>query len=156
MFLGQDFDGGRESREAALQDLQPISAVVSPGCGGKKRILIADDNAAMRRQIRKILEFDGSMVVCTEASDGVEAVRKTRDCSPDLAVLDLLMPNLNGLEAAREMKKFIPALPILLFTLHNSPQLEQEGRRAGIDAIVGKMQGCAQLAKKIHSLLDEH
>lgn len=118
-----------------------------------KRILIADDSAVMRRQVRLILEEDGSMEVCAEACDGLEAVQKTQECHPDMAVLDLVMPKLNGLEATRAIKKLMPRLPILLFTLHDSPALEQEGRRAGVDMILPKTQGSALLSRAVHSLL---
>ena len=118
-----------------------------------KRILIADDSALMRRQVRLILEIDGTVEVCAEASDGLEAVEKVRDCHPDLAVLDLAMPKMNGLEATREIKRVMPKLPVLLFTLHASPALERESRQAGVDAVLAKEKGSLLLSKVIHSLL---
>jgi two-component system invasion response regulator UvrY len=118
-----------------------------------KRILVADDSLLMLRQIRMILELDTGVEVCAEATDGLEAVRKARECRPDLAVLDLLMPGMNGLEATREIKKPMPTLPILLFTLDDSPQLEWESKQAGADAVLPKAEGSRQLARLIHSLL---
>lgn len=119
-----------------------------------KRILIADDSSVMRRQVRLILELDDSIEVCAEACDGIEAVQKTRECHPDLALLDLVMPRMNGLDAAREIKKLAPGLPVLLFTLHDSPALEEESRLAGVDAVVAKTAGGNELSKTIHLLLD--
>ena len=118
-----------------------------------KRILVADDSLLMRKQIRAILESDTDIEICAEAADGVEAVRKTRECRPDLAVLDLLMPGMNGLEATREMKKLMPTLPVLLFTIDDSPQLEWESKQAGADAVLPKAAGNRQLSRLIHSLL---
>jgi DNA-binding NarL/FixJ family response regulator len=118
-----------------------------------KRILIADDSSVMRHQVRLIVEMDESYEVCAEACDGVEAVQKTRECRPDLAVLDLAMPKMNGLQVTREIKKLAPRLPVLLFTLHDSPALEKEGRLAGVDAVVAKAAGSNELSKAIHSLL---
>jgi DNA-binding NarL/FixJ family response regulator len=118
-----------------------------------KRILIADDSAVIRRQIRLIVEYDHTIEVCAEASDGIEAIEKTKECHPDLAVLDLMMPGMNGLDAAREIKKVAPKLPVLLFTLHDSKALEEESKRAGIDAVVAKTAGGRELSSAIHSLL---
>jgi DNA-binding NarL/FixJ family response regulator len=118
-----------------------------------KRILIADDSTVIRRQIRMIVEFDRNIEVCAEACDGVEAVEKARECRPDLAVLDLVMPRMNGLEAAREIKKVAPTLPVLLFTLHASRALESESKRAGVDAVVAKTAAGSELSKTIQSLL---
>ncbi len=70
-----------------------------------KRILVADDSLLMRRQIRTILELDGDIEICAEAANGIEAVQKVQECHPDLALLDFLMPGMNGLEATREIKK---------------------------------------------------
>jgi len=118
-----------------------------------KRILIADDSPLMLRQVRTLLELDRSVEVCAEAVDGVEAVEKVRECRPDLVILDLVMPKMNGLEATREIRKLTPTLPVLLFTLHSSPVLERESRRAGVDAVLSKAEGIAQLSMVIHSLL---
>jgi two-component system chemotaxis response regulator CheB len=66
------------------------------------RVLVADDSARIRRQIRRILELDASIDVGAEATDGVEAVQKARECSPDLAVLDFLMAGMSGLEQRKK------------------------------------------------------
>jgi DNA-binding NarL/FixJ family response regulator len=118
-----------------------------------KRILIADDNIVMRRQVRLIVEMDAAMKVCAEACDGLEAVQKAHECHPDLAVLDFAMPRMNGLDAAREIKKLAPSLPVLLFTLHDSPALAKESKLAGVDVVVAKAAGGDELSKAIHLLL---
>ncbi len=121
-----------------------------------KRILIADDSAFMRKQIRTILELESDIEVCAEAANGLEAVRKAQECFPDLAVIDFLMPVMNGLEATREIKRIAPSLPVVLFTLNSSEQLERESEQAGADAILVKAEGAAHLPGVIHSLLQRN
>ncbi|MGA9527395.1 MAG: response regulator transcription factor [Terriglobales bacterium] len=118
-----------------------------------KRILIADDSKLIRRQVRTIIESDKSVEVCAEAIDGADAVRKACECFPDLAILDVAMPNMNGLEATRKIKSLMPTLPVLLFTLHDSPELKWESRKAGADAVLAKSDGSTHLTRVIHSLL---
>lgn len=119
-----------------------------------KRILIVDDNAIMRQQIRRILEAQTEIEVCGEARDGSEALRKVKECHPDLVVLDFMMPGMNGLQTTREIKRTTPKLPVLLFTLHSSPEIEQEGERAGADAVLPKIEGSTQLPRVVSQLLD--
>jgi DNA-binding NarL/FixJ family response regulator len=83
-------------------------------------------------------------------------VRKTKECHPDLAVVDLHMPVMNGLEATQQIKKMMPEMPVLLFTLYDSNQIRIEGERAGADAVLLKAQGSAQLSRTIDSLLSRH
>src|SRR5712692_9017341 len=111
-----------------------------------KRILVADDSAVMRRQIRTILELDRDVEVCAEAVNGLEAVQKAQECFPDLVVIDVLMPGMNGLEATQKIKQLVPPLPVLLFTLDSSAQLERESKQAGADAILVKAEGAARLS----------
>ena len=78
----------------------------APDCDAMpKRILVADDSEVIRRQVRTILEPDPAVEICAEAANGLEAVQEVQRCRPDLAVLDFLMPEMNGLEATREIKK---------------------------------------------------
>lgn len=119
-----------------------------------KQILIVDDNALIRHQIRKLLESQTEFEICAEAIDGAEAVCKVSECHPDLIVLDFLMPGMNGLETARIIRKLAPRLPILLFTLDQSAEIEREGHRAGADAVLPKAEGGTQLSAAVHRLLD--
>jgi DNA-binding NarL/FixJ family response regulator len=118
-----------------------------------KRILVADDSLLMRRQIRTVLELDGDIEICAEVASGIEALQKVQECRPDLAVLDFLMPGMNGLKTTREIKKLMPTLPVLLFMLDDSPQLEWESKHSGADAVLRKAEGSRQLSQIIHSLL---
>ncbi|HEX2060436.1 MAG TPA: MEDS domain-containing protein [Thermoanaerobaculia bacterium] len=100
------------------------------------RILIADDHDAVRRGLRAVLQPQWD--VCAEASDGREAVAHARTTRPDVALLDLKMPRLNGLDAAREILREYPATRVLLLTTQPSEELSDEAHRAGVDAVILK------------------
>ena len=104
------------------------------------RILIVDDHAAVRRGLRRLLEESPEWQVVGEAIDGREAVEKTRDLNPDLIVMDFLMPNMNGLEASREITKLPHHPPILMLTMYMSRQLVEEARRAGVRGAIHKSE----------------
>jgi DNA-binding NarL/FixJ family response regulator len=108
---------------ASLDARQKISPV---------RILVVDDSPLMRSCLRKMLEQQGSWQVCCEASNGREAIDKVQQTSPDLVILDFQMPEMNGLDAAKEITRRSPEVPILMVTLHMSSQLADQARRAGI------------------------
>jgi len=118
-----------------------------------RRILIADDSDLMRRQLRMILDLDSDVEICTEATNGVEAVQKVQECCPDLAVMDFQMPEMNGLEATRMIKRMMPAMPVLIFALENSAQLQNDSKDAGAEGVLAKEEGGARLSQVIHSLL---
>jgi len=117
-----------------------------------RRILIADDHAAVRRGIRALLEWHGEWTVCGEASDGNEAIEQARRFRPDVVLLDMTMPNLNGLQAVREIKRVAPAAQVLMLTMHASDQLAQEVRRAGAAGVIFKSQADESLIAAIESL----
>src|SRR5580700_7749364 len=102
----------------------------------RKRVLIADAHEIVRKMVCSMFLADGFEV--SYAENGAEAVRKALDIQPDLVVLDLAMPVMNGLEAARKLKILRPSLPLLMFTSYVGPMVEQEARVAGITAVVSK------------------
>jgi len=104
------------------------------------RILIADDNPVIRRSLRALLENAGRWEI-TEAQNGQDAVAKAGEVRPDLIVLDLVMPVMDGLAAAREIARILPGTPILMNTLHWSPQVELEAQKAGVRKVVPKSEG---------------
>ena len=108
------------------------------GFSVKARILIVDDSPLVRQRLRDLLEHHPDWCVCGEAANGEEAVTKVRECTPDLIVLDFMMPVMNGLQAARAIGKTVPGVPILMFSMHISRQLVEEAQNAGVRGAVLK------------------
>jgi DNA-binding NarL/FixJ family response regulator len=104
--------------------------------------------------LRKFLEDHTEYEVCGEASDGVDALEKAQQLQPDLVVLDLSMPRMDGLEAARELKKRMPQVPLILFTMHAAITSGNAATAAGFDAIISKTEGLQSLIEKVHALLE--
>lgn len=101
------------------------------------RILIVDDNPAVRAGIRSQLKAEG-MEICGEAIDGLDALRMAVELKPDLIVLDLSMPRMNGIEAARELKRICPSVPVILHTLYADVVRAKGILPEGVSAVVGK------------------
>ena len=118
-----------------------------------KTILIADDGIEMRKLTRKLIETISASLVCIEAADGLEAVKKTRELAPDLVILDLSMPRLNGLDAARALRSAGCRVPIILFTLHSDSISLLQASAAGVDAIVAKVGDLEGLVSQVERLL---
>jgi len=119
------------------------------------RILIADDDLAIRRLLRRIVEEHSDWQVCGEAINGADAVSQTERLAPDVVILDLAMPQMNGLQAARRIFKTSPLAHMLLLTVQEvSPELLQEARNAGFQGVVSKSRG-VEVVKGIECLLSE-
>jgi two-component system invasion response regulator UvrY len=104
-----------------------------------KHILIADDSAFLREQLRLLIERHPGWKVF-EAGDGAEAVRKSQQLTPDAVVLDLGMPEMDGLAAGRRLRRLMPRLPMALFSIDTSSQLEKAAQANGIAAVFSKTQ----------------
>ncbi|MER5835542.1 response regulator transcription factor [Streptomyces sp. NPDC002130] len=102
------------------------------------RILLADDHALVRRGVRLILDAEPDLTVVAEADDGAEAVARAREHRPDLAVLDIAMPRLTGLQAARELSRSCPRTRILILTMYDNEQYFFEALGAGASGYVLK------------------
>ena len=102
------------------------------------RVLLADDHALVRRGVRLILDGEPGLTVVAEASDGAEAIDLARACQPDLAILDIGMPRLTGLQATRELSRLRPDLRILILTMYDNEQYFFEALRAGASGYVLK------------------
>lgn len=116
------------------------------------RILIADDHEVARHGIRALLESHAGWDVCAEAKDGREAVELASTVSPDLILLDIGMPNLNGLEAARQILASSPDTPILILTMHDSEQVVREVLRAGARGFLLKSDAGRDLVAAVEAL----
>jgi DNA-binding NarL/FixJ family response regulator len=119
------------------------------------RILIADDDSPIRRLLRRLIEEHSNWEVCGEAVNGADAVEKTEELAPDLVVLDLAMPQMNGLQAAREISKADPGLPMLLLTVQQvSSELILEAQKAGFQGAVSKSTG-SEVVLGVETLLQQ-
>ena len=107
-------------------------------------ILIVDDSALIRQSLRSCLEQDPDWRVCGEAEDGKVAVEKVKELHPDIVILDLQMPVMNGIEAARQISRLAPNTAMLMFTLYSGEQLLQDAQAAGIKDVVSKSNGAAE------------
>lgn len=101
------------------------------------RILIAEDALAVRTALRSLLESAGAWEII-EVQNGQEAVAKAQEFKPDLIILDLVMPVMDGLTAARQISKLLPEIPLLMHTMHWSPQVELEAQKVGVRRVVPK------------------
>lgn len=102
------------------------------------KILVVDDHEIFRRGLRALLEPTSEWEICGEAFDGLDAVEKCRSLTPDIVIMDITMPRLNGLEAARLIKKENPTIRIVIITQHDSSQVQIAAKEAGADAFVTK------------------
>src|SRR5579864_3300012 len=116
------------------------------------RLLVADDHEIVRKGIRSLLEAQPGWLVTGEASDGREAVEKARDLKPDVTVLDISMPSLNGLEAARQMIKNDARAKILILTQHESDPLIREVLDAGARGYVLKSDASRDLITAVNAV----
>jgi two-component system chemotaxis response regulator CheY len=114
-----------------------------------RRILIADDSSLTRKTLQDLLQTHG-WEVCGQAENGLDAVKMAVELNPDVVILDLAMPSMDGLTAARRISESLPTVPIIMHTLHNLPQLELEAKRNGVRCIVPKSE-----TAHIISALDE-
>src|ERR1700752_1966884 len=116
------------------------------------RILVVDDYMVARKTIRSLLPWH-SMHVCGEAENGRQAVEKVKELNPDLVLLDINMPVMNGVQAAYEIRRIAPSTKIIFFTIHDSPEAMAAGRTLGVDAFVPKAAAGTQLIPAAKRLL---
>jgi DNA-binding NarL/FixJ family response regulator len=119
------------------------------------RILIVDDHAIVRRMLKVLVETHNGWEVCAEAENGVDALEKIRQHKPDLVIMDMAMPVKDGLSASREISALMPNVPIVMHTLHYSPELELEAKKSGVRKVVPKAESGDGLLNAIEELLDE-
>lgn len=114
-----------------------------------KRVLIVDDSASVRSALRSVLESTGRFSVCGEAVDGEDCIQKSRQLLPDVVVLDLSMPRMNGAEAASLLHDINPRMKIVLFSLYSDLIGHQLASAIGVDAVVSKREGIERLIQLI-------
>jgi DNA-binding NarL/FixJ family response regulator len=116
------------------------------------RVILADDHTIVRQGIKSLLEREGLQVIA-EASDGREAIRHAEALAPDVVVMDIGMPMLNGMEAARELARCCPKVKPILLTQHDEPQYVSAALKAGVKGYVLKSQISGELIQAIHQVL---
>lgn len=109
------------------------------------RILIADDHEMMRKVLRNLINSHQGWHVCAEAKNGSEAVMHARELRPDLIVLDLAMPVMDGIKAAREITKSSPDARVIMFTLHASPEVAEQAKQVGVRQVISKAHDSGRL-----------
>jgi DNA-binding NarL/FixJ family response regulator len=120
----------------------------------KKRIFIAEDHTIVRDGLRSMLSSDPDFEIVGEAEDGREAIRGVEDNNPDLIILDLSMPRMNGMEAIKEIKKFSPGTKILVLTIHRTEEYILPVLKAGADGYMLKYDTQGELMTAIKSILN--
>lgn len=118
-----------------------------------KSVLIVDDNSNVRSALHAFMERTMGMFVCDSAQNGIEAIRKAEEQRPNLVLIDLSMPKMNGLDAAVLIRKALPEARIVIFTLFSDSLGELLARAVGVDLIVSKAEGVAGLLRALDPFL---
>ena len=116
------------------------------------QILLGDDNEVVRGRLSEVLRAHDGWEVCAEVGNGAQAVVKARELNPDLIILDVAMPVMDGLSATREITRILPSVPIVIYTLHYSEWLVLEAKKAGARRLVPKSD-VAKLMDVLEDLL---
>jgi len=120
------------------------------------KVLLADDHSIVRAGLRRIVEESGDMEVIAEASDGREAVRQALEKKPDVAVIDISMPGLDGLEVVSQLQHYYPKLPLLILTMHEEAQYVVRAIQAGAMGYITKQSAPEQLVTAIKKVISGH
>lgn len=121
---------------------------------GELRILVADDHEVVRKGVISMLEGQNGWKVVAEASNGREAVEKTVEFQPDVVILDISMPELNGFDAARQARRAAPNAEVLILTMHDSEQMAREVLSAGARGYILKTDAARDLISAVQALSD--
>jgi two-component system chemotaxis response regulator CheY len=118
-----------------------------------KTVLIVDDNAFIRQALCELFQGQADFEICADAENGREAIEMAEQLLPDLIVLDLSMPVMNGLDAARILRRMMPAVPLILYSAFGDRFVEQQARLIGISEMVSKSDPFSVLLAKARNLL---
>ena len=117
--------------------------------------MLADDHVLIREGIKQLLEFDGSMKVIAEASDGIECLEKLKNVKPDILLLDINMPNMNGIDVLKELKEKNDPLKVLILTVHSEVEYLVKAVDIGANGYILKDSGSTELKQAINAVIDE-
>jgi DNA-binding NarL/FixJ family response regulator len=150
---------GRERSKPLLNLLQqkngstklivPVSSFMKPMI----RVLVADDHDAVRMGVRSCLRSQSEIEICGEAANGAEAIEKAVDLRPDIVLLDIAMPILNGFQVAKALRGKLPDTPILFYSVYQTPQMINEAKRVGLRGFVSKSALRDTLLKAVEALV---
>jgi DNA-binding NarL/FixJ family response regulator len=129
------------------------SAREPEGAARVKTVLVVDDAESERTAIRTAIESRTKFRVCGEASNGVDAIRKAQELRPDLVLMDLAMPQMNSLEAAKVLRNTMPTVPVVLLTLHADLIRGPRSSVFGVSLVLSKDEGLAPLLRCLERLL---
>lgn len=118
-------------------------------------VMLADDHVLIREGIKQLLEFDGSMKVIAEASDGIECLEKLKNVKPDILLLDINIPNMNGIDVLKELKEKNDPLKVLILTVHSEVEYLVKAVDIGANGYILKDSGSAELKQAINAVIDE-
>ena len=118
------------------------------------KVMLADDHILMREGIKKLLEFDGSIEVIEQASDGLECLEKLQEVTPDILLLDINMPKMNGIEVLEELKSTKNPLKVLVLTVHSEVEYLVKAVDIGANGYILKDSGSAELKQAIENIIN--
>lgn len=118
-----------------------------------RSVLIVDDSLLIRKTLCEAFTREGEFEICGEAENGRDAIEKARLLHPDLIVMDLSMPRLNGLEATRTLKRMMRTTPVILYSIYDVAAIRREAILAGADAVISKSESPAVLIEKARELV---
>jgi chemotaxis response regulator CheB len=119
----------------------------------RKSVLLVDDSAHIRQALCELFKREGDFEGCGEAENGKDAIKKAQDLCPDLIVLDLSMPVMNGFDAARVLKRLMPTVPLIIYSAFGHRLAENQARLIGISEVVSKSEHASVLIHKARGLL---
>jgi two-component system, NarL family, sensor kinase len=144
-----------QSATVLVSPSNPSSDLAGPAANTlRKRILIADDHEMLRRGVRNTLQSELDLEICGEAVDGQDAVEKVKTLRPDLVILDINMPALNGLVALRQILRLRPQTKVLVFSVHDSDQTVKEVHAAGAHGFISKGKDSQDLLRVVREILN--
>ena len=115
-------------------------------------MLIVDDGALLRQKLSERFSREGDFEVCGEAGDGQEAIEKVQQLQPDLIIMDVSMPKMNGLDAVRVLRKLIPSIPIIVFSNYSDAFVKTHAHSLGVAAVISKSQNISVLLSAAREL----
>jgi CheY-like chemotaxis protein len=134
--------------------VKPMDMDLQNRRGGGKTVLVVDDNPGIRQAVCRAFLSDG-FAACSEADNGREALSLAEGLKPDVIILDLSMPVMNGLQAAPELRRISPKTPIILFTMYGAEVSQEDAASVGIDLVASKTESLSEIVKKAHRLMDD-